>query len=160
MRTETSGAGGAALATGVRRRAANVPTTTRATATAAVQVAGLIKRFIRTPAVEGDDYRTDSAVMNYVTGKVPEACFSEAGLLQLGGAPPPHWRRLLRRLLERGELIQDAHVLLGPRQPQERGHQGRGVHYGRIGHVSTGDREHHADDPPVGLPQRHRDELL
>src|SRR5207248_4452381 len=88
VRTETSGAGGAALANGVRRRAATVPTRTRASATTAVHVAGLIRRFMRTPAVEGDGYPTDSAVMNYMAGKVPAACFSEAALPRLGGTPP------------------------------------------------------------------------
>src|SRR5207249_6669706 len=71
VRTDTSGGGGAALATGARQRAAAAPTRSSATATAAVHVAGLIKRVMRIPAGEGDDYRVDSAGMNYACAKFP-----------------------------------------------------------------------------------------
>src|SRR3989442_14722541 len=69
--TDTSGGGGAELATGARRRAAAAPRRTSVTAIAAIQVAGLIKRFISIPVGGGDDERADSAGMNDMSAKFP-----------------------------------------------------------------------------------------
>src|SRR5437879_8950284 len=68
---DTCGGGGAELATGERRRAAAAPSRTSVTAIAAIQVAGLIKRFISMPLGGGDDYRADSAGMNDMSAKFP-----------------------------------------------------------------------------------------
>jgi hypothetical protein len=55
VRTETSGSGGAALAALGRRHAAAAPIRRSATATTAVHVTRLLKRFISVPVGEGDD---------------------------------------------------------------------------------------------------------
>src|SRR5260370_31942901 len=65
VRTETSGGGGAVPAPGRRRRAATAPIRTRST-TAAVHVAALIRRFMRIPAGEGDDYNAARAALTDV----------------------------------------------------------------------------------------------
>src|SRR2546430_7083354 len=69
--TDTSGGGGAELATGARRRAAAAPRRTSVTAIAAIQVAGLIKRFISIPVGGGDNWEADSAGMNDMSAKFP-----------------------------------------------------------------------------------------